>query len=128
MSTVKIAGRILAGIAVTAMTIWGAGMLYFSPLVPEPWRSLAAGAYASITLFAFLFLPRRRRTLLGSACAFAPLVVLFFRISASDDRDWQPEVSVAPHTTTAELMVKRGPRNSQARSSLASFSPSFFTA
>jgi hypothetical protein len=81
------------------MTIWGAGMLYFSPLVPDPWRSLAAGAYASITLLVFLFLPRRRRTLLGSLCVFALLVALFFLIPASNDRDWQPEVSVTPYAT-----------------------------
>ena len=127
MSTVKIAGRILAGIAVTAMTIWGAGMLYFSPLVPEPWRSLAAGAYASITLLAFLFLPRRRRALLGSACAFALLVVLFFRIPASNDRDWQPEVSVAPHTTiNGDLITIHGVRNFDYRTE-ADFTPRWET-
>ena len=81
------------------MTVWGAGMLYFSPLAPDAWRSLAAGAYASITLLAFLFLPRRRRTLLGALCAFGLLVVLFFLIPASNQRDWQPEAAVTPYAT-----------------------------
>jgi hypothetical protein len=81
------------------MTIWGAAMLYFSPLLAESWRPLAAGAYAAITLLAFLFLPRRRRTLLISLCAFALLVFLFFQIPASNDRDWQPEVAVTPYAT-----------------------------
>jgi hypothetical protein len=96
---VKIAARILIGVIVTAMTIWGAAMLYFSPLVAESWRPLAAGAYAAITLLAFLFLPRRRRTLLVSVCAFGLLVFLFFQIPASNERDWQPEVAVAPYAT-----------------------------
>jgi Domain of unknown function (DUF4105) len=96
---VKIAARILAGVVVTAMTIWSAGMLYFSPLVPEPWRALAAGAYAVMTLLAFIFLPRRRRTLVGSFVLFAILVVVFFRIPASNERDWLPEVAVTPYAT-----------------------------
>ncbi len=97
MNTVKILWRILAGIVVTAMTMWAAAMLYFSPLLPDRWRPLAAGAYASLTLLAFLFLPRRRRTLLVSVCAFALLVVLFLRIPASNDRDWQPDVARLPY-------------------------------
>ena len=93
MNTVKIVCCILVGIVVTAMTIWAAGMLYFAPLLPDTWRAFAAGSYAALTLLAFLFLPRRRRTLLVSICAFALLVVLFFRIPASNDRDWQPDVA-----------------------------------
>ena len=81
------------------MTIWGMAMLYFSPLLAEQWRALAAGAYAALTLLAFLFLPRRGRTLLVSLCAFALLVFLFFRIPASNERDWQPDVSVTPYAT-----------------------------
>jgi hypothetical protein len=96
---VKIAARILIGVVVTALTIWGAAMFYFSPLLAEPWRAFAAGAYAAITLLAFLFLPRRRRTLLISLCAFALLVFLFFQIPASNERDWQTDVSVTPHAT-----------------------------
>jgi len=96
---VKIALRILVGVIVTAMTIWGAAMLYFSPLLAESWRPLAAGAYAAITLLAFLFLPRRRRTLLGSVVAFAVLVVLYFQIPASNDRDWEAEVANLPYAT-----------------------------
>jgi Domain of unknown function (DUF4105) len=81
------------------MTIWGAAMLYFSPLLAEQWRAGAAGAYAAITLLAFLFLPRRGRTLLISLCAFALLVFLFFQIPASNERDWQSDVSVTPYAT-----------------------------
>jgi hypothetical protein len=102
---VKIAARILVGVIVTAMTIWSAGMLYFSPLVAESWRPLAAGAYAVITLLAFLFLPRRRRMLLISVCAFTLLVFLFFQIPASNERDWQPEVAVTPYATINRDLV-----------------------
>jgi hypothetical protein len=109
---VKIAARILIEVIVTALTIWGAAMLYFSPLLAEPWRAFAAGAYAAITLLAFLFLPRRRRTLLISLCAFALLVFLFFQIPASNDRDWQPEVAVTPYATiNGDLVTIHNLRN-----------------
>ena len=101
----RVAARILVGVIVTAMTIWGAAMLYLSPLLAESWRPLAAGAYAAITLLAFLFLPRRRRTLLISVCAFALLVFLFFQIPASNQRDWQPEVAVTPYATIKGDMI-----------------------
>ena len=87
-------------------------MLYFSPLLPEQWRALAAGAYAVLTLLAFIFLPRRRRTLLGSLCAFALLVFLFFQVSASNDRDWQPEVAQTPYATiNGDLITLHNVRN-----------------
>jgi hypothetical protein len=95
----KITLRILVGAGIIAITLWGVGMLYFSPLLPEAWRPIGAVAYAALTLLAFLFLPRRRRTLLGSVCAFALLVFLFFRIPASNQRDWQPEVAHVPYAT-----------------------------
>jgi hypothetical protein len=94
------------------MTLWGVGMLYFSPLLPEAWRPIGAGAYAAATILAFLFLPRRRRTLLGSVCAFALLVFLFFRIPASNQRDWQPEVAHAPYATiNGDLITIHNVRN-----------------
>jgi len=96
---VKTALHILLGVIVTGITAWAAGMLYFSPLLAENWRARAAGAYAAITLLAFIFLPQRRRTLLGSVVAFALLVFLFFQIPASNDRDWQPEVAHTPFAT-----------------------------
>jgi len=101
----RIMVRVLLGIIVTGITAWGAGMLYFSPLLAENWRSLAAGAYAALTLLAFIFLPQRRRTLLGSGVAFALLVFLFFQIPASNQRDWQPEVAATPYATIKGDMI-----------------------
>ena len=42
----KILGGILVGLVVMAMTLWAVGMLYFSPLLPEPARAIAAGGLA----------------------------------------------------------------------------------
>jgi len=108
----RIVARILLGIIVMGITAWGAGMLYFSPLLAENWRPLAAGAYAAITILAFLVLPRRGRTAIGALTVSAVLVILFLRIPASNDRDWQPEVANAPYATiNGDLITIHNVRN-----------------
>jgi hypothetical protein len=94
---VKIAARILIGVIVTAMTIWAVGALYYAPILPQAWRAGAAASYAVITLLAFIFLPRRGRTAIVAVGAFAILVGLFFRVPASNDRDWEAEVANLPY-------------------------------
>ncbi|HSF57320.1 MAG TPA: DUF4105 domain-containing protein, partial [Candidatus Binatia bacterium] len=48
---------------------------------------------------------------------FAVLVILFLRIAASNDRDWQPDVTVTPHATVdGDLVTIRGVRNFDYRS------------
>src|SRR6266576_5715009 len=95
----RIIGASVVGIVIAAMILWSAGMLYYSPVLPEPTRAIAAVGFAVLTVFAFLFLPRRGRTLLGFIAVFAILVGLFLRIPASNDRDWQPEVAMTPYAT-----------------------------
>src|SRR5215475_1518371 len=97
--------RIVAGIVIAGMTLWGVGVLYYSPLLPEAWRPYGAGAYAALTILAFLFLPRRGRTAIAALAAFAILVVLFLRIPASNDRDWQPDVAMTPYATINGDMI-----------------------
>jgi Domain of unknown function (DUF4105) len=108
----KIVLRCLLGVIVTGMTVWGVGALYYSPLVPEKWRPVAAVGYAAITALAFVFLPRRGRTVLGSVFVFGILVILFFQIPASNSRDWQPEVAATPYATiNGDLVTIHGVRN-----------------
>ena len=64
MVIVKVALRILTGVIVMAMTIWGVGVLYYSPLVNVSLRPVLAALFAIATTLAFLLLPNRRRTLL----------------------------------------------------------------
>jgi Domain of unknown function (DUF4105) len=108
----KIVLRTLLGVIVMAMTLWAVGMLYFSPLLPEPARAIAAVGFAVLTVLAFLLLPRRGRTLLGFVAVFAILVVLFLRIPASNDRDWQPELAMTPYATiNGDLITIHNVRN-----------------
>ena len=108
----KVITRVLIGCVIAATTLWAAGMFYYSPLLPEKWRAGAAGGYAVITVLAFALLPHRRRTALGSIVIFGLLVLLFFQIPASNNRDWQPEVAVTPYATVnGDQVTIHGVRN-----------------
>jgi hypothetical protein len=74
-------------------------------MLPEKWRVLAAASYAVITVLAFLFLRRRGRTAIVAVVAFAVLVGWFFRVPASNDRDWQTEVAQLPYATSNGDMI-----------------------
>jgi len=90
----RAAGIACLGLAVAGATIWGALALYFSDL---PLRLGLAAAFVLGTLGAFLFLPNRRRTLLGFGAAFAALLLWWSSIEPSNQRDWQREVALLPY-------------------------------
>jgi Domain of unknown function (DUF4105) len=114
---VRIFLNILLGITMTAITLWGVGALYFSPLLPARWRAFAAASYGTATILAFALLPWPGRTAVAALAIFAVLVILFLRIPASNDRDWQPDVSVTPRATVnGDLVTIRGVRNFDYRS------------
>jgi hypothetical protein len=101
----RIALRLFVGVVISAITVWGVGALYFSPLLPDEWRAIGAGGYALLTILLFVFLPRRGRTAAMAVFVFAILVVLFLRIPASNDRDWQPEVANLPYAAINGDMI-----------------------
>jgi hypothetical protein len=103
---------VLIGIAMAAMTIWGVGALYYSPLVSAPLRPVLAALFAIAIPLAFLMSSDRRWTLLCFLVGFTLLVLLYFRIPASNDRDWQPEVAVVPYATiNGDLITIHNVRN-----------------
>lgn len=108
--------NILLSVTITAITLWGVGALYFSPLLPARWRALAAASYGTASILAFALLPSPG-TAVAALAIFTVLVILFLRIPASNDRDWQPDVSVTPHATVnGDLVTIHGVRNFDYRS------------
>jgi hypothetical protein len=104
--------NISLGIAIAATTLWAVGALYFSPLLPDRWRALAAAGYGVAIILAFALLPSSGRTAVAALATFAILVILFVRIPASNDRDWQPEVAVTPHAEiNGDIVTIYGVRN-----------------
>lgn len=107
----------MIGALVAGMAAWSAGMIYYSPVFPAAARGLLAAGFILATLLAFILLPNRTRTLAVFVVVFAVLVVLFFRIPASNDRDWQPEVAVTPWAEIkGDLVTIHGVRNFDYRS------------
>ena len=108
--------NILLSVTITAIALWGVGALYFSPLLPARWRALAAASYGTASILAFALLPSPG-TAVAALAIFTGLVILFLGIPASNDRDWQPDVSVTPHATVnGDLVTIHGVRNFDYRS------------
>ena len=104
----------IAGLAllIAGMTVWAALAIYYSNLGGEPLRLGLAAAFALGTLGAFLFLPNRRRTLVGFGAAFAVVLLWWLSIEPSNERDWQPEVAVLPYATQdGDLVTLHNVRN-----------------
>ena len=92
----KLLSILLIGVVVMGMTVWGMFAIYYANLPTMILRSGLAAAFGLAALGAFLFLPYRRRTLLGFMIVWAGLVVWWSTIPPSNQRDWQPEVAVLP--------------------------------
>ena len=104
--------NISLGIIIAATTLWGVGTLYFSPLFPTKWRALAAASYGVASILAFAIVPYPGRTAIAALAVFAILVILFLRIPASNDRDWQPEVAFTPYAQIdSDIVTIHGVRN-----------------
>jgi len=113
---VRIFLNILLSVTITAIALWGVGALYFSPLLPARWRALATASCGTASILAFALLPSPG-TAVAALAIFTVLVILFLRIPASNDRDWQPDVSVTPHATVnGDLVTIHGVRNFDYRS------------
>ncbi len=105
------------------MTAWAAGAIYYSPLPGADLRATLAMLFVSLTVLAFVLLSDRRRTLLGFFVAFAVVLALWLQIRASNERDWQPEVTVAPYAViNGDLVTIHGVRNLDYRTE-ADFTP-----
>ena len=87
------------GLIVTGMTVWGMAAIYYADLAHTLFRHGLTAAFGLLTLSAFLFLPHRRRTLVGFIVVWAALVGWWSTLQPSNQRDWQPEVAVLPYAT-----------------------------
>jgi hypothetical protein len=92
-------GLVLLGVVLLGIAIWGVLALVYSEPLPGSLRTLFAALYGIASLLAViaLVLPRWRWRAVGSYLAlFALLVVCWFQIPASNERQWRTEVAVPP--------------------------------
>ena len=89
-------------LVVTGFTAWASAALYFSFLANTLLAITLAGAagLAEFAVLAGLAIPRwRRRALAGFMCLCAVVLFWWSGIEPSNDRQWKPEVAVAPYAT-----------------------------
>jgi hypothetical protein len=104
------------GLAVAGATAWATLAIYYSDLPSESLRIGLAAGFALGTLGALLFLPDRRRTLLGFGGALAIVFLWWMSIESSNERDWQTEVAVLPYATReGDLVTLHNVRNFEYR-------------
>src|SRR5262249_21910197 len=121
----KLCLGLLVGITVTAITTWGMGALYYCAR-PAFLGTLLAIGLGLTTAGAFLFLPHRRRTLLGCALVWGILLGWWSSLTPSNERDWQPEVAVLPSATVAgDRVILHNIRHVEYRSA-TDFTPRYY--
>jgi hypothetical protein len=106
LAALRLLARILAGLVLGLLVIvsaaWGVLALHYSDMPGVVVRTIAAAVFASFALavLAGLATRRWRRRALGVyIVAFGGLLVWWHTIAPSNDRDWKPEVAVAPYVT-----------------------------
>jgi hypothetical protein len=101
----KTLGIACLALVVVGATAWAALAVYYSDLRGESLRLGLAAAIALGSLGAFVFLPNRRRTLLGFGAAFAALLLWWLLIEPSNEREWAVDVAVLPYATQDDDLV-----------------------
>lgn len=87
-------------VIVAIMTAWAAFAVYYSNLPGEEHLRLGLAVLLTVTtLAAFIFLPRRGRTLVWFLVVFAGVVAWWMTIPASNTRHWEREVAREPYAT-----------------------------
>jgi hypothetical protein len=98
----KLIGLVLLGILMLGMAGWGVlALLYFDHANPSLRNGLAIG-FAAASLLALLGLVLRRwrwRAICGFFALFALLLVCWFNIEPSNNRNWQTDNAVLPYAT-----------------------------
>jgi hypothetical protein len=108
-------GLVLLCIVLLGTALWGVlALLYFEPL-PAAERPIAAAAFAvaAAAMLVGFFRPQwRRRAVLSYLALFALLLIAWFQISPSNDRQWRADQAVLPYATIdGDLVTVHNIRN-----------------
>ena len=105
------------GLIVALLTAWCAGALYYSRPGGSRMSTILAIAFPVAVLLAFVILPRRGRTLAAFLAVSAVIITWWIFIPATNERDWQTDVSVTPWVTReGERVTVHGVRDFEYRS------------
>jgi len=111
---IKAALATLLGLLIVASGIWAAFALMYTAPGSEAARLGLAAAFGAITLATLIALWTRWRARMFflHAVAFTTVLIHFFALEPSNDRDWQVDVAVLPYATIdAPLVTMHNIRN-----------------
>src|SRR5262249_38428065 len=108
-----ILGLVVACFALTAVTGWGALVLYYLAPGSDSLRTILAWGFAAVGLAGVGALAVRRARRPAAVIFTAALVlVAWSSATPSNDRDWRPEVGVLPYATfDGDLVTVHNIRN-----------------
>jgi uncharacterized protein DUF4105 len=99
------------------MILWGALAIAYSNIPSASLRTTLSWVFAIGSIAVLLFLRPRRRAVGIFLAGFAGLLLWWFSIPPSQDRDWQPDVAVLPYATFAgDTVTIHNIRNNDYRS------------
>lgn len=114
--TLTIIGLLICVPVIILMTGWGALSIYYSNITGDFLRQGLAAGFALATILALIYLPNRKRTLIGFLGVFAVIVAWWLTIPTSNGRAWQPDVAILPYATQqGDLVTIHNIRNLQYR-------------
>lgn len=93
MKPVRWIGKLFAGICLSLMTLWGAAAIYYSNL-PAGLRMPVAGAFALISASLIVQGFRKRKRWGAFFLLFGVVLLGWFAIPPSNNRDWQPDLAI----------------------------------
>jgi hypothetical protein len=124
-----ITGLVVAGFALTAVTGWGALVLYYLAPGSDWLRTILAWGFAAVGLGAVGALAARRARRPAAvifAAALVLVLVAWRSATPSNDRDWRPEVAVLPYATfDGDLVTVHNVRNFDYRTE-DDFTPAYY--
>jgi Domain of unknown function (DUF4105) len=116
-TALRLIGAGVAAVVIAALLSWSVLAIYYSNLPGQTLRSIVASAFGIGTLAVFSLLPNRRRSCLWFSVALSGILVWWFLIPPSNERDWVPEHARTAHATfNGDLVTVHDIRNFDYRS------------
>lgn len=125
----KIASWLLIGILIIATGSWGVLAFTFSGPDHDMLRGILAAAFGITSILTLVALSSRQwrwQTLAGYFALFTIIMVWWFNIEPSNERDWQADVAVLPYATMeGDLITVHNIRNFDYRSE-TDYTPAYY--
>ena len=93
---VKALGLILLALVLLGTMGWSVLAIYFSGTAGRSPRAIMAWVFAVVVVASLLFIRPRRYGVLACFGLFVVVVLWFFSLKPSNDRDWAPDVAAIP--------------------------------